>query len=156
MESDPIRVDHEKTEYLMRPAGRNPEHFEIFSVDRVRGWVKGTTDERDYPAFFSFGHPATPGVRRPDLLPDPAQALGRHLGGGQLRLVRHRDQERAEPATERVVADLTCTNGELPSRLRIGDLSEATGSSPEFARFATWGALPLPCRRRSTASWPGA
>jgi type VI secretion system protein ImpG len=139
MESDPIRVDHEKTEYLMRPADRNPEHFEIFSVDRVRGWVKGTTDERDFPAFFSFGHPAAPdaGARVYYLTRLKSSAVARGVDS-YISFVTA-DQEKAEPATERVVADLTCTNAELPSRLRLGDLSEATGSSPEFARFRNLG-----------------
>ncbi len=139
MESDPIRVDHEKSEYLVRPAGRNPEHFEIFSVNRMRGWVKGTTEEREYPAFFSFGHPAAPGAG------DRVYYLTRLKHSAVTRGVDSYasfvtgDQEKAEPATERVVADLTCTNAELPSRLRVGDLSEATGSSPEFASFRNLG-----------------
>ncbi len=139
MESDPIRVDHEKSEYLVRPAGRNPEHFEIFSVNRVRGWVKGTTAARDYPAFFSFGHPVAPGVGDKTYYLTRLKHSPVSRGVDSYLSFVTGDQEKAEPASKRVVADLTCSHADLPARLRVGDLSEATGSSPEFARFRNLG-----------------
>ncbi|MFO0983706.1 MAG: type VI secretion system baseplate subunit TssF [Planctomycetota bacterium] len=36
---------------------------------------------------------------------------------------------------ETVSAELTCTNRQLPSTLRVGDVQLTTDSSPEFARF---------------------
>jgi type VI secretion system protein ImpG len=45
------------------------------------------------------------------------------------------EQEGARPPTETVVMGLTCTNRHLPAALRLGDVSRATASSPEFARF---------------------
>jgi len=39
------------------------------------------------------------------------------------------------PEGETVSVDLTCSNGDLPENLRLGDLCAATSSSPEWASF---------------------
>jgi len=44
-------------------------------------------------------------------------------------------QEHLLPPAETVSVDLICTNRNLTDQLRIKDVSEATGDSPEFATF---------------------
>jgi len=36
-EADPIRLDHRKTDYLVRPAGANVDHYQVYSVENVVG-----------------------------------------------------------------------------------------------------------------------
>jgi type VI secretion system protein ImpG len=135
-QSDPIRIDHKRTEYPVRAAGRNPAHTEIFSVDRVTGWVRGTVEPRVYPSFYSFRHEEGDGPRggviyfqtrlRESVL---GQGVDTHVAFVSAA------QESALPPTETAVLDLTCTNRHLPSKLRVGDLNRSTGSTPEFAKF---------------------
>ncbi len=132
-DADPIRLDHRKVSYRLRPAGADATHFEIYTVDRVEGWEQGTGERRTYRPFESFDHV---GRGRNDghfRLRRTPTVVGRGLetyiafGGG----------EGAElpKGTETVSVELTCTNRNLPERLRTGDVSVATGSSPEFVRF---------------------
>jgi type VI secretion system protein ImpG len=136
LQSDPIRVDHQKVEYLIRPGGVNPAHYEIFSVDKVKGWLRGTSEQREYPSFYSFrtssGDPTASGI-----VYYQTRLKGSVAGPGVDTYISFAtgDQKKAIPPTETVVADLTCGNRHLAASLRPGDVSRATGSSPEFARF---------------------
>jgi len=133
-DADPIRLDHRKVAYRLRPAGADATHYETYSVDKVEGWEQGTGERHVYRPFESFDH------------------VGRGQDGGHFRLRRtptvvgrgletylaFGTGEGAElpKGTETVSVGLTCTNRNLPERLRAGDVSVATGNSPEYVRFS--------------------
>jgi type VI secretion system protein ImpG len=131
--SAPIRVDFDKTEYRVRADAPNPEHFEIFSVDRVIGWQRGTVREREYPPFFSYRFdPAIGTAEYYQLRLRPAA-----VGSGTetyLSFVAH-GEDGAMPSTETVAVDLTCSNRNLCEKLRVGDVCIGTSQSPSFASF---------------------
>ena len=52
--ADPIRVSPERTEYLVRPAGINPAHFEIASVLSVMGLVRGASQPKPYRPYLNL------------------------------------------------------------------------------------------------------
>jgi type VI secretion system protein ImpG len=133
-DADPIRLEHDKTEYRLRPAVRNPAHVEIYSVDQVVGLVQGSGEKRVYQPFLSF---------------DPSDEEAQHTLHYRTKLVpavigrgadtyisfvapRHKG---VLPAAETVSVQLTCTNRNLPEKLMAGDIAVPTGNSPEFARF---------------------
>lgn len=136
-DGDPIRVEHDKTEYLVRAAGKDPSHFEIFSVDTVVGFEKTTAEPRIYPSFFNFLQtPQAAGSRKdalyhyvrlkPAVVGDGTESyLSFFSAGGEAQL----------PPTETITVKLTATNRRLPRALRVGDINVPTVSSPEFARF---------------------
>jgi len=134
-DGDPIRVDHDKTEYLVRPAGRSPTHYEIFSVDQVMGFAQGTAEPRDYPSFYQFLQ--KPGEVKKDMLYHYARLKPAVVGDGTETYLSFfsADGERGLPPTETISLRLTCTNRRLARGLRVGDIATATTSSPEFARF---------------------
>ena len=135
-DSEPLRVDHEKVAYRLRPAGVDPLHGEVFSVDAVEGWVRGSAAARPYRAFQSFAHVVERAgeggtvyyqvERRASPLDERVDTLLSFVSG---------DAAPAPPPSETVVAKLTCTNRGLPARLRVGDVSRATDGSPTCARF---------------------
>jgi type VI secretion system protein ImpG len=133
-EADPLRLDRTKTEYRVRPSGKDPQHYEIFSVDRVCGLVPGSAEEREIPAFYSFRHdPATAG--------DPAYYFPRlrsSVVDGRtdtyLTFVDARGAGKL-PVEETITIELTCTNRRLPEALRVGDVQVPTDSSPELVKF---------------------
>ena len=132
----PIRLDHKRTEYRIVPEGQHPEHFEVFSVDKVGGWGHSSRDYLEFKRFESFEHAQN----------DDTAGSGRYFrerltpsmsGYGvdtYLAFVDAREHQ-VLPDTESLSIDLTCSNRHLPSMLSIGDICVDTGTSPEYASF---------------------
>jgi len=129
-DADPIRLDHRRTQYLVRPTGTNPSHRQVYSVERVVGYVQGTAEERVYLPFEFFhsesqNHPVY------------------HLNLGRSAVDQSYSvylsvpypQESGPPVAETLSIDLLCTNSSLPEHLQVGDISVPTGTSPEYAEF---------------------
>lgn len=129
-DAEPIILEHRKERYLIRPEGLLPDHAQVFSVDGVTGLGHGTGRGRSYRAC-ELG-PITAG--EPSYLTSIAALPVRP--GFDVHLSFRHHQEAASYAGETISVALTCTNGRLPEGLRLGDLREATASSPESATFA--------------------
>jgi len=129
-EADPILLDHQKTQYLVRPSGANSLHYQVYSVEKVVGFVQGTAAEKTYAPFELFN-------------PDPQATPAYHLTVRQSSLRAGLDVYLAVayppgaglPVAETLSLQLLCTNGSLPESLRVGDISLPTSSSPEFVEF---------------------
>lgn len=129
-EADPIRLDHRKTDYEIRPAGANANHYQVYSVDKVVGFVQGSAKEKIYVPFdlFSAKQESRP-VYYSKLRRSP-------IGSGFNVLLSFAYPETADtPRTEIISVKAHCTNGNLPEGLQVGDISQPTSSSPEFIEF---------------------
>lgn len=135
-EAQPILVEHDKTEYLVRVQGRDPNHHEIYSIDTVTGYSQAASEGRVYPSFVSFLHG---GESR-----GQGEALYHHVrmkpavvGEGTESYLSFYSfaGESQLPPVETVSVRLTATNRRLPRALRVGDVSVPTSDSPGFARF---------------------
>ncbi len=130
-EGEPLRLEAPGQEHLLRAAGVNPLHMEVYSVDSVNG-VRPGGERSVYKPFVDFRH-AEEGrafyrLRR---APSPVNdGIDTYLA-----LATPRD---VSPylGQETLSIELTCTNRSLPSQLRVGDLSVPTASSPAIARFS--------------------
>ncbi len=126
-DADPIKLTAERSEYLVRPAGGTPEHFEIGSVRNVAGTLRGRPQSRPFHRYLDLTRAETEGDpcyierRRPAL-------LGR---GHDLFL------SIAGPAIsgETLSITLSCTNRHLPEQLLPGDIATAAPQTPMVARF---------------------
>lgn len=131
-EADPVRLDQTRTEYKIRPSGENSQHYEIFTVDKVSGVVKGVGKSREYRPLFRFTRP--PGGEalfyRARLQPSVADD-----GNDVFITPLPSDAAGAMPDIEVLSLELTCTNRSLPGKLKLGDISVPTSQSPTFARF---------------------
>jgi type VI secretion system protein ImpG len=131
-EADPIRLDQTRTEYKVRPSGDNSQHYEIFTLDKVSGVVKGAGKSREYRPLFRFTRP--PGGEalfyRSRLQPSVTDD-----GNDVFLTPLPADASGAVPEIEVVSLELTCTNRQLPTKLKIGDINVPTSQSPTFARF---------------------
>lgn len=138
LDSHPIEVSHERSEYLLRPSGTPPEHYELFSVDRAVGHIRGTGKELQYDSFYSF--------RQSDQTRASAIYYQTHLKQSTLDdrgcettvsfVDRGENPIRGiEVPTDIVTFDLTCTNRELPSKLLVGDIRVPTDTSPGYVEF---------------------
>ena len=125
--ADPIVVDHGSGRYPIRPAGLQPDHTPIFSVDRVTGYSLATARERTYLPFEIFtGNPGDEPVYH--TLPAPSPP-----GGGNRLDLRLAFPAGMPPAgNETLTIELTCSNGSLPESLCPGDISTPLTPVPDF------------------------
>ncbi|RMF72737.1 MAG: type VI secretion system baseplate subunit TssF [Planctomycetota bacterium] len=134
--ADGIRVDHTRTQYRIRPStsGSPPEHYEIYSVNKVVGLVQGEAVRREYPPLHAFQHVG--GVGK-DAIYYQTRLYDAVVGEGTDTYISFvsADQKFVVPPTETISIDITASNRNLASRLKVGDVKIATSSSPEFARF---------------------
>jgi type VI secretion system protein ImpG len=128
--ADPIILDHRQSEYALRPAGANSSHYEVYSVDSVIGLVRGSVERKEYSALDLFrspgeGCPVYQVVRKPSPLDQSARVfLSLPYSGASSSVVE-----------ETLSVNLSCTNAALPERLQLGDISQATSTSPELLVF---------------------
>jgi type VI secretion system protein ImpG len=130
-DADPVLLDQKKTEYMIRPAGLNPEHYQVYSIERVTGYVQGTAEERLYVPFEFFN---------PDAQSRPVYHIGQkqsplHAGFDVHLSVAYPPDAGPPPLAETLSINILSTNGSLPERLQVGDICLPTSSSPEFAEY---------------------
>lgn len=138
LDSQPIEVSHERTEYLLRPSAAPAAHYELFSVDRAVGHLRGTGEELRYEPFYSFHQSIGTGPStiyyqthlRQSMTNDGACETYVSFVNADEVPVRGLDV-----LTEIVTFDVTCTNRDLPGKLHVGDIHVPTDSSPGFAQF---------------------
>ena len=129
-DADPVLMDHHENEIPILSAEMGRKTYEIFSVDSVAGFVRGTTQKRDFVPLAEFSpetrdRPVYHTVFRPstvdgqtDICLAVAYPAGEHL-----------------PDAEIITTQLTCTNGKLPDMLQTGDICKPTSNTPELVSF---------------------
>jgi type VI secretion system protein ImpG len=134
--TDGVRVEHTRTQYRLRPttSGSPPEHYEIYSIDKVEGLIQGEAKRREYPPLHAFQHVGGLGG---DAIYYQTRLVEAVVGDGTDTYISFvsSEQSAAVPPTETISIDVTATNRNLASRLKVGDVNVPTASSPEFARF---------------------
>jgi type VI secretion system protein ImpG len=142
--ADPVRVRHDRTEYLIQPSkasAADRRHMEVYSVDQVYGMTRaGEVRSREYLPFYSFEHMgAKAGLEQ---RPYYQTRLVPNVLGGDARFGTDTYIAFVSAASTSHLADeetisieLTCTNRNLPEALQAGHISEPTDSSPSNTRF---------------------
>lgn len=134
--ADGIRVDHTRTQYRVRPStsGAPPDHYEIYSLDKVVGLVQGEAQRREYPPLHAFQHVG--GVGK-DMIYYQTRLVEAVVGEGTDTYISFvsASEENVVPPTETISIEVTASNRNLAARLKVGDVNVATSTSPEFARF---------------------
>jgi len=130
-EADPVLLDHRMPEYRVIPAGESTGHFQVYSVDKVIGFMQGSVGQREYYPFemfnpmsearpvYSLNHRQSALEERTDLFLSVAYPKGA-----------------GDPQTETLSLSIRCTNATLPENLQIGDISKPTETSPVLADFS--------------------
>lgn len=128
----PIRLDGKQDEYLLLPAEYDVQNCGVFAVENVTGWRPGGLGHQEYVLFESFEHDASfdvPNARPHYSVRQRSSLL--HEGLDTYLSFGVRDYEEHETLS----IELTCTNQNLPRRLRLGDINQAGDATPEFLRF---------------------
>jgi type VI secretion system protein ImpG len=125
-EADPILLDHRATGYLVRPSGPDPVNYQVFSVDKVTGLTRSTSRERSYAPFDLF----RPDSRDSAVYHTVPRKSPVHAGF-DLHLSVAFPQGGPPPEEETLSIELTCSNGILPERLHVGDISLLSSGAPD-------------------------
>lgn len=129
-DADPISLDHRRAWYLVRPAGPSSDSCQIYSIDRVTGYGQARAEERLYQPFDHFN----PDVRHTPVYYTSHRPSLLNPGSDVYLAVAYPDA--AEPQPETLSLVLSCTNGALPERLRVGDIRVPGGTCPEYVTFS--------------------
>lgn len=131
-DADPIRVDQTRVEYRIRPAGRDPLHCEIYTIDKVSGVAKGAPKPIDYYPLYRYARPSAPDTRFYRHRVDAAlTGDGSEVWLGLMLPPALEDVSEEETLS----IELTCTNRNLPSKLQAGQLAVPTSGTPTFVKF---------------------
>lgn len=135
-DADPIRIEHLRHEYMLRPHHGNLQHIEIFSVDKVVGKQKGAAKRVEYPPFESFEHQNQFATDTQSVF-YKLNIIPSVLGDGVDHHIHfvHQDDEKDTLLSETVSTQLTCTNRKLAQTLLPGQINRDSGNSPEFVQF---------------------
>jgi type VI secretion system protein ImpG len=141
-DADPIDLNGKSAEYKIVPSSRFSSHYEIFSIDKVRGWQENQTGRvrgqaRIYTPFESFQHEIERAQDRNTLYYRVRVRDSIRNDGFEhyLSFVRG-DESACMNFSEAVSLELTCTNRQLPLELGKGDICVPTDSSPSYAEFS--------------------
>lgn len=130
-DSDPIRYDHRKSRYLIRPSGASPKHYQIVEVKKVSGFMQGTSREKAYISFQQF----SPQYEAKAVYNISIAKSVIDDSFETFISVAYPGVETA-PTEEVLSLKLLCTNGSLPESLGLGDISRPTSTSPELLEFS--------------------
>lgn len=144
--AEPIRLDPRMHEHLVRAAGTDPRHNEVYEVTEVLGIRQGQNQRRPYRAFFGFAH----GAEGSDVAYFTTRPTASPLDDANdtyLSVLTPRDvaPDRAE---ETLSIEVVCTNRGLPSELQLGEINVAPRGASSPAPFKNVTAVTAPARPR--------
>jgi type VI secretion system protein ImpG len=130
-EADPVRLDQRRTEYRISPSATNPSHYQVYAVEKVTGYIQGSAEQRPYVSFEVFD---------PEAGQNPVYHIRRRRSavrsGLDVFLSVAYPAGLTPPVVETLSISLLCTNGFLPDAIQVGDICQATSTSPEFLEFS--------------------
>lgn len=127
---EPVNLDHKTEKITLRPNSQYPNHYQVYDVDSVIGYKAGGTDKKIYQPMSSFK-----GLKS-------GQAIYQLLRGRSIinnapdaSLFFPYQETLSNIAVETLSITLTCTNGRLTEKLKVGDICQPTFNSPESLSF---------------------
>jgi type VI secretion system protein ImpG len=120
--AEPILMEEKKFEYRIVPDARREEALDIFSIDGVTGVMGGSNETVEYQPFFSHRHSGTEGPTK-TFWHSTRKLSGWRTNKASDVYITFVDLSGAKKTPDRdsVTLRLTCSNGELPSRLPFGN-----------------------------------
>ncbi|MEM7412533.1 MAG: type VI secretion system baseplate subunit TssF [Myxococcota bacterium] len=144
--SEAIPLVSGRSEFRVVPVDAEAGRVEVYGVNKVEGWTQGAVERQEFPAFDTL---ALPGSRTEGAaffrVRSGASVADRRVDTWISLVDEH--QLPANLEVDSGIAELLCTNGDLPAQLGEGEIDRATVTSPPVARFrnigrVTPGAMP--------------
>ncbi len=129
-EADPAVVDHTKDKIKIRPSSKTGTGYDIYSVDRVTGFIQGSVQPVEYIPmdFYSSGSDNRSYFKM-------TRSVSPVTNTHEVYLSLAYSRYKPDPARETLSIELTCTNGSVPEKLMPGDIHLHTSNSPELLEF---------------------
>ncbi len=112
MDAEPIRVDHQTSEYRVVPSARYRKSIEVYDVEQVVGIEDRTGRRHEYVPYFSFEHTQMPDQR----YYTETSRIGPTDHYETYVVLDSGEDDPASLATESLSLDLRCTNGSVPGK----------------------------------------
>jgi type VI secretion system protein ImpG len=129
-ESEQVLFDHRTDKVRVRPSRKSREHYRVYSVDKVVGYEQGRVTKKEYVPLEIFSrHRGNAAVYQIVHARSPIDGLP------ELFLSFGSPPDSPAPEPETLSMDVTYTNGSLPERLQLGDISQQTSDSPGLLDF---------------------
>ena len=125
-DADPVRAEAGRSEYRIRPSGKDSNNYEVHSVIDVSGRARGASKQEDYHPFFSFDA----GDRSSGRFYQLRRSDSLHAAGSDLYLRLGNADPEQSSALDTISINTMCTNRDLASKLRPGDISTPTPDTP--------------------------
>jgi len=129
-ESDPFVLDHRFEKVRLQAGLQDKSHYQIYGVDRVVGYKQGGVAQREYVPLERFHNE---GNSSP--VYQVIYSRSPITNAPEVSLSFAYPSSTGEPERETISVTMTCTNGELPERLKLGDICRQTSDSPELLTF---------------------
>lgn len=139
-DADPVRAEAGRTEYRIRPSGKDWLHYEVHTVEKVSGRVRGGTKQETYEPFFSFHGRDRSAARYYQLRRNESVSTE----GSDLYLRLGATSPDSWSELDTISVETTCTNRNLPTRLGPGDIETPTTETPRAFRFRNLGSPSAP------------
>lgn len=130
-DGDPITLNHKQERVRVRPSAKPEEVLQVYSVDEVTGFVAGTVEKKTYVPLSFFS-----GQENEVSLYQVLRAISPVDRTPEVFLSFPYAAAEEKPVPETLSLRLTCTNGNLPEQLQLGDISRQTTESPELLTFS--------------------
>ena len=120
--AEPILMEQKKFEYRIVSDARREEALDIFSIDDVVGVITGSTETVPFEPFYSHRHSANEGPTK-TFWHSTRRPSGWRTNKASDVYITFVDLSGATktPDKDTVTVRLTCSNGQLPSRLPFGN-----------------------------------
>lgn len=149
--ADPIRVEHTASAYPVVADGRRAHGYDVYSIDRVH-LVRETASGNEvieFRPFYSLHHGEEPGRAARFWLARRDEMVARRSPGYETEMsIVDLDFDPAQPQTDTLSIDLTCTNRDLPASLSFGHVDgDLTMEGTSIARHISFLRKPTPSLR---------
>ncbi|MCP3941797.1 MAG: type VI secretion system baseplate subunit TssF [Desulfobacteraceae bacterium] len=129
-DAEPVIVDHEKEKIRIKPSFKISDAYQIYSVDKVTGFIQGSVTPINYLPmdYFSFD-------TKKQSFYKVVRQISPITNAYEVYIHLAYAGEKTEYRQETLSIELTCTNGSEPENLMPGDICESTSNSPELLDF---------------------
>ena len=127
-EAEPMQINFKKELLQVRPPLRYADTYQIYDVVDISGYIQGQAQKNQYFAFESFKNSKDS--------ENIYQILRKKsIVNAEEEVYLQLHQKKIQEKTETLSIKVTCTNAQLPQNLQLGEISEASDTSPELATF---------------------
>ncbi len=142
--ADPIGLSTFTREKVIRAAALDPDHMEVYSVNKVVGIRPGRAERREYQRFFDYSQAAPNSGQHYYQLSHVQSPIN---DGLDVYLSVHTPRDIAPDTEDQTLSiDVSCTNRSLPAELRVGDITEPGLAVPSLVTLRNILPVTMPVR----------